>query len=124
MTKWLPYNLDWILFPFPTAAKSIVEKYEAAQKAKVAPPVKQVPVYDPETGETGTGTSEDKGDYVLITYPDGSQEKKYKDTDWGAQIERMLDDHLTWGNIFKLGLIGLGGAIFLGGLKIQREVQK
>jgi hypothetical protein len=127
MTKWLPDYMDpvlYLIFPGPMAAKTLIEKYEQSQKKKDPPPPKPYPVYNPVTGEKGEGTQQDMGDYLLITYPDGTQEKKYKDDDIGAQIERLLDDHLTWGNIFKLGLVGLGGAIFLGGLKIQREVQK
>lgn len=127
MTKWLPKELDpvlWLLFPAPMAAKSIVEKYDQSQKRKTPPPPVKKPFVNPVTGQEGEGTEQDFGDYILITYPDGTQDKKYKDNDFGAQIERALDDHLTWGNIFKLGLIGLGGAIFLGGIKISRDVQK
>jgi hypothetical protein len=63
----------------------------------------------------------DKGDYWEITDPDGNVYKVNKEQDWGQGMEDFLDDHLTWGNLFKLGLIGVGGAIFLGGMKIQRE---
>jgi hypothetical protein len=73
---------------------------------------------------TKNWTRQDMGTYLLITDPDGNTYKIEKDKDIGQQIQDALDQHLTWGNIFKLGLLGLGGAIFIGGIKIQREVQK
>jgi len=77
---------------------------------------------DPVTGEPKEWLKVDKGDYWEITDPDGNVYKVNKDQDLGQSIEDMLDDHLTWGNIFKLGLVGLGGAIFLGGIRMTREV--
>ena len=71
-----------------------------------------------------TWTRLDKGAYWEVTDPDGNVYKLTKEPDIGQSIEDMLDDHFTWGNLFKLGLLGLGGAIFLGGVKVQREVQK
>lgn len=65
-----------------------------------------------------------KADYWEITSPTGQVFKANKEDDIGQQIEDLVDDHMTWGNIFKLGLLGLGFAIFAGGIKMQREVQK
>lgn len=77
---------------------------------------------DPVTGELKDWIKIDKGEYWEITDPEGNIYQVNKEQDLGQSIEDMLDDHLTWGNLFKLGLVGLGGAIFLGGLKVQREV--
>lgn len=77
---------------------------------------------DPDTGEPKEWIKRDKGDYWEITDPDGVTYKVNKEQNLGQSIEDMLDDHLTWGNLFKLGLVGLGGAIFLGGIKMTKEV--
>ena len=83
-----------------------------------------IPIQDPETLEWKDWTRVDYGTYLLITDPEGNTYKIEKDPDMGQQIQDALDQHLTWGNIFKLGLLGLGTAIFIGGIKVQREVQK
>ena len=95
--------------------------YEKAYRRRQAGVPDVIVEPDPVTGELKEWLKVDKGDYWEITDPDGVVYKVNKEQDTGQSIEDMLDDHLTWGNLFKLGLLGLGGAIFLGGVKIQRE---
>ena len=103
-----------------TTPKTLIAYKTAYQRRQAGIP-DVIPVPDPVTGDVKEWLKEDKGDYWLITDPTGKTYKVNKEEDFGQSIEDLLDDHLTWGNLFKLGLLGLGGAIFLGGMKIQRE---
>lgn len=100
--------------------RTIQENYEAFQRRKAGIP-QQIIVPD-ETGTPKEWTRLDQGEYWLITDPDGNTYRVLKEDDFGARMEDFIDDHLTWGTLFKLGLIGLGFAMFAGGVRISREV--
>lgn len=110
--------------------KTLIGKFESSASADARLNIPEIvtvtkpnenPVLPPVVGKW---TRIDRGEYWEISDPDGNIYKVWKELDIGQRIENALDDHLTWGNIFKLGLLGLGATIFLGGVKMQREVQK
>jgi len=103
-----------------TTPKTLIAYKKEYQRRQAGIPT-VIPIPDPVTGVSKDWQREDKGDYWLITDPDGKTYKVNKEEDLGQSIEDLLDDHLTWGNLFKLGLVGLGAAIFVGGIKVQRE---